>query len=488
MTGQPIEVYVELAGKEKYHQSLKGRDEANQHPIKAITNLEDNLNAINERIDINRDNISELSESTNNRFLNFETTLEATKEEITNETKEQIQELASSVQEQFDKIDLEEYYNKEDIDELMDGAFHYKGQVPDFESLPMYQNQKGDVYNVQKTGANFVWTGYAWDNLSPALCLKGYATKDYVDGTIETGVRLLRNYVQQSYYDKDTIDEKFDSIIHFDPAILENVFVYKGSETTLSRLPMRGNKIGDVYLITEDNSKWFWTGVDWELLAQDLTDKIYTKEEIEELLALKADKEDVYTKDVIDEKLQEINQIIEQGQQSITDIINGKIETVNQTIQELSEKHDRDTLNLARAIGDVSDHLETRVHEFDTRINILDEKVNTVNTELTQKIEDTEVRLTETIETTQNTLNNKIDDVEYNIEHQLIETQIELTTFKEETNNKIDSLEEGTTEELEEFEQETVERFTTLQADLDNFKEEVKNDPVKQWHNLGEED
>lgn len=470
MSGQPIEVYVELAGKEKYHQSLKGKEDANQHPISAITNLQENLDVITEKIEINKDNISCLGASTNERFLAVESLINDTKVEILNETNQKIEDVESYLKEELSNIDLEGYYTKEETDEKMEGVFHYKGQVPDFESLPCNQNEKGDVYNVCKTGANYVWTGYAWDNLSPTVCLKGYATKDYVDGTIETSVRLLQNHLHVHYYDKAEIDNKFEEVLNLDPELLANTFVYKGMVATVSRLPVTGEKVGETYTIGNDNSKYFWNGANWEKLSEDIIDKVYTKDKIDLFLSTKADIQDVYTTKEIDEKLSEINNIIEKGNLELNRYIDASIsnlsDNLNNTIEELKAGHNVDIVNLTRAIGDVADHLEEEVVSINTKIENLSssssEAIENINQELKTEIQEVNTVLTNKIET----LDSKVDQVT-----EILETKIEEVNTGLET--KITELDDSLQEQIEQ-----------VKEDLESFKEEVANDPQRLWHQL----
>lgn len=388
---EPIQVYVELAGKEKYHQSLKGKDEPDQHPISAISNLEDRLLSLDEKITINKNNISDLSNTTNERFLCVQTTINDTKTEIINQTDAKIEEVENYIKSELANIDLEGYYTKEETDEKLEGTFHYKGSVPDFESLPYINNQKGDVYNVNKTGANYVWTGCAWDNLSPTICLKGYATKDYVDGTIEASVRLLQNHLQVHYYDKTEIDKKFNELANIDPELLANTFVYRGSVLSVSRLPVVG-KVGDTYTISSDNSKVFWNGANWEKLSEDLIDKVYLKTDIDNMLSKKADIVDVYNKNEINDAIIRIEQLISDGDTQLTELINNKATEVTndltQKIDELSKLHDTDMLTLTRALGDLGDHLHEEVTRLDTRIDQLtsdnDAQIQQINEKLIQ--------------------------------------------------------------------------------------------------------
>ena len=56
-------------------------------------------------------------------------------------------------------------------------ALRYKGSVANESALPKNgQNQKGDVYNVQDTGANYAWDGNQWDKLNENL--DGYVKQE----------------------------------------------------------------------------------------------------------------------------------------------------------------------------------------------------------------------------------------------------------------------------------------------------------------------
>lgn len=68
------------------------------------------------------------------------------------------------------KSDLEE-----DIDIKTSVIFRYKGQVTTESALPTGA-EPGDVYNVEDTGANYVWNGEEWDKLSETIDLRPFLT------------------------------------------------------------------------------------------------------------------------------------------------------------------------------------------------------------------------------------------------------------------------------------------------------------------------
>ena len=65
-------------------------------------------------------------------------------------------------------------YTKSEIDGKLGSGMHYKGTVASVENLPTTGQQIGDLYNVTDTGANYAWSGTAWDKLSENIDLSIY--------------------------------------------------------------------------------------------------------------------------------------------------------------------------------------------------------------------------------------------------------------------------------------------------------------------------
>ena len=72
-----------------------------------------------------------------------------------------------------DLADASSYYTSAQVDSAIATAissvYRYKGSVATYSLLPKTGNVAGDVYNVEDTGANYAWTGSAWDKLSDDL-------------------------------------------------------------------------------------------------------------------------------------------------------------------------------------------------------------------------------------------------------------------------------------------------------------------------------
>lgn len=70
-------------------------------------------------------------------------------------------------------IDLSGYATKADVTSV----YKVKGSKASYSALPSTGNVTGDVWNLDDTGANYVWTGTAWDKLSETVDLSGYMLK-----------------------------------------------------------------------------------------------------------------------------------------------------------------------------------------------------------------------------------------------------------------------------------------------------------------------
>lgn len=75
------------------------------------------------------------------------------------------------------KANISDVYTKEEIDNKLGSVFRYKGNVESISDLPASGNSTGDTYNVNATGANYAWSGSAWDKLSETIDLSIYSLK-----------------------------------------------------------------------------------------------------------------------------------------------------------------------------------------------------------------------------------------------------------------------------------------------------------------------
>ena len=73
--------------------------------------------------------------------------------------------------------DASDTYTKAEVDAKVSSALIFKGSVATYDDLPTDDNVTGDMWNVLDTGANYAWTGEAWDKLSETIDLTPYLTK-----------------------------------------------------------------------------------------------------------------------------------------------------------------------------------------------------------------------------------------------------------------------------------------------------------------------
>ena len=79
--------------------------------------------------------------------------------------------------------DASNVYTKAEVDAKVSSALIFKGSVATYDDLPTDGNVTGDMWNVLDTGANYAWTGEAWDKLSETIDLTPYLTKSDASNT-----------------------------------------------------------------------------------------------------------------------------------------------------------------------------------------------------------------------------------------------------------------------------------------------------------------
>lgn len=69
------------------------------------------------------------------------------------------------------------YYTKPEVDGKISSVYRFKGNVPNYASLPSTGLTIGDVYNALDTDINWAWTGTVWDNLGGTQDISGKEDK-----------------------------------------------------------------------------------------------------------------------------------------------------------------------------------------------------------------------------------------------------------------------------------------------------------------------
>ena len=95
-----------------------------------------------------------------------------------------------------DKLYLaDDLYTKDEVDNKIGSAIHYKGSVAAYTDLPHTGQQVGDMWNVKATGKNYVWAENpemkdppeaGWDDISTTVDLSDYYTKEQTDSGFAT--------------------------------------------------------------------------------------------------------------------------------------------------------------------------------------------------------------------------------------------------------------------------------------------------------------
>ena len=98
------------------------------------------------------------------------------------------------------------YYDKEAVDGLISGAFHFKGAADSYDgtniiidSQPLTGMKTGDVYQVGDK--EYVYDGTKWIELGFNIDLSNYALKTYVDSAVSGAKTELKSYADQAEAD-----------------------------------------------------------------------------------------------------------------------------------------------------------------------------------------------------------------------------------------------------------------------------------------------
>ena len=98
------------------------------------------------------------------------------------------------------------YYDKEAVDGLISGAFHFKGAADSYDGTdiiiddePVTGMKTGDVYQVGDK--EYVYDGTKWIELGFNIDLSNYALKTYVDSAVSGAKTELKSYADQAEAD-----------------------------------------------------------------------------------------------------------------------------------------------------------------------------------------------------------------------------------------------------------------------------------------------
>ena len=89
-------------------------------------------------------------------------------------------------------LNPEDYYNKQQIDNMLSTVFNYKGIVATYNDLPQTANN-GDVYYVTNASNYYIYGDDGWEVMPLPIDLSGYYTKTEVDALILEKTTQINN-------------------------------------------------------------------------------------------------------------------------------------------------------------------------------------------------------------------------------------------------------------------------------------------------------
>lgn len=281
--------------------------------LKNYVNEQDNT--LSTKIDTS---VETLNGTINDKETSLNQTITSNTETINKRIDDEVQALNTSIGTKIDvsvanealnkKADKSDTYTKSEVDAIVASAFHYKGSVDTYESLPKEGNQIGDVWNINENGANYAWTGEIWDKLSETIDLSVYYTKSEANTLLDDKVSTAsfaealelksdktNTYTKQEV--NDIIATKIDTI-----ALEEKLALKADKATTYTKDDVNG-------LL---NDKVSTSLFDESLALKANQETTYTKQEVNDLLNEKISSgtklsdygiQDAYTKDEVNEAL-----------------------------------------------------------------------------------------------------------------------------------------------------------------------------------------
>lgn len=145
--------------------------------------------SLNESLNLKQDK-SDMSNYVTTTSLSSELSTKADKTELTNYlTKTDASSTYATKSTTLAGYGIADAYTKTEVDSMVSAVFKYKGSVANEAALPEDASE-GDVYNVEDTGANYVWNGSSWDKLSETVDLTSYLTKSEASTTYATKEEL----------------------------------------------------------------------------------------------------------------------------------------------------------------------------------------------------------------------------------------------------------------------------------------------------------
>ena len=187
-------------------------------------------------------------------------------------------------------------YTKTEVDGMVAGTFHFRGEASSFETLPENANE-GDVYQVGEK--EYAWNGNSWVELGFNIDLSAYATTEAVAASYATKTELTNGLSGKANSADVYTKTQVDAI-----------------ESTLEASINKKANTSDVYNKTDIDTKLNAKANKATTLAGYGITDAYTTVKTDELLANKANKSttlagygitNAYTKTEVDSKFTTVN-------------------------------------------------------------------------------------------------------------------------------------------------------------------------------------
>ena len=165
-----------------------------------------------------------------------------------------------------DVADLQEavadVYTKEEVDGLVSGVFHFKGEADSFEALPAASAENvGHVYQVGDL--EYASNGEEWVELGFVVDLSSYATKTYVDGEVkkvQDDLDVVEGIIEGHTSDIEEINDAIERIDGEVDAIDEKILALEEvDEEFVSQFEIVNGKIEALESANEESTSQFET-------------------------------------------------------------------------------------------------------------------------------------------------------------------------------------------------------------------------------------
>ena len=150
------------------------------------------------------------------------------------------------------EADLDDLATKDELEAVeakATSAYHVKGSVANLAALQDIENpSEGDVYNLEDTGINAVWTGSEWDELGTFVDLTPYLPKedvypigqDVLDALLYSGPRAIVSDKESLVAMLANDEPEVEIILNGDIALADTIVIAADKKVTLD---LDGNKI-----------------------------------------------------------------------------------------------------------------------------------------------------------------------------------------------------------------------------------------------------